>query len=135
MSGSGLDLKLNSVYIVSSYELTTTENLPIGQKMAYMQNRYPNASPVKNQKMGTYEENREKIRKRLYDINTTLDRNEAYEATVDYVMKVAQDLYKQGISDIKNWNVYTDDWNDQDTEERLISIGVKKDKDGTDTAT
>lgn len=85
--------------------------------------------------MPTYEENREKINKRLYDINTTMDRKEAYEATVDYILKVLEQGYKQGILDIKHWNVYTDDWTEKDTEERLIAIGVKKPEHGTDTAT
>lgn len=85
--------------------------------------------------MPTHEENRKNINKRLYDINTTLDRDEAYKATVNYILKVSEMSYKQGIKDLQETHIYTQDWNDEDTEERLIQIGVKQPEHGTDTAT
>lgn len=43
--------------------------------------------------MTTYHENRDKIHKKLYEINTTMDKEEAYQATIDYIMKVATDAW------------------------------------------
>lgn len=45
--------------------------------------------------MPTYEENRSKIKEKLYEFNSTLDREDAYNATVDYIMGVAIQSWRE----------------------------------------
>ena len=46
-----------------------------------------------------YQASRERIKKRLYDINTTaLDKDTAYEQTVDYVLNVAEKCWRAAAS-------------------------------------
>lgn len=45
--------------------------------------------------MPTYKENREQIRSKLYEINTSMDRDEAYKKMVDYVLTIATRAWEE----------------------------------------
>jgi hypothetical protein len=132
MSGSGLDLKPNSAYTVSIYELPITESLHIGQRTAYILKYYPNASPVKNQKMRKDVEN---------FINTVYDTVEEWEeapakekieqAFIELTRKLFTDGCLYGYDNGLNKN-HININSEMDKRGLLITI---KPANGTDTAT
>lgn len=70
--------------------------------------------------MPTYKENREKIRNKLYEINATVDRDEAYKKMVDYVLTVATKSWEEAS---RRYGYDREDI-DGDIEDDFINLGL-----------